>query len=292
MSNLSSMFAGLEEYFPPLLRTVIAIVVTFIVLLFVLNLVKRGLLAKANTKKQKSNVLLFVRIVKYLFVLIALIIIAFSYSGSWAELGLVAGLLTAAAGLALSKPISGVVAWVVIVTKRPFEIGDRIKIGEVKGDVRDVTLTHIFIDEVGGTTSGEEISGRLIAIPNSTLFDTSIINYTANNDFILDEVKTTITYESDLKKAENLIREAVNIVMESVWEKLPSGFAKEPKIRLAFEDSGVDVIVRYYTLAQDRNRLSTDIVKEIFDRIRGCSDVEIAYPHTEIILKSKDLPNF
>ena len=236
--------------------------------------------------------MLFVRIVKYLFILIALIIIAFSYSGSWTELGLVAGLLTAAAGLALSKPISGVVAWIVMVTKRSFEIGDRIKIGEVKGDVRDVTLTHVFIDEVGGTTSGEERSGRLIVIPNSTLFDTSIINYTANNDFILDEVKTIITYESDLKKAEGLVGEAVNMVMEPVWERLPAGFAKEPRIRLAFEDSGVDVIVRYYTLAQDRNSLSTNIVKEIFERIRDSNDVEIAYPHTEVILKSKDLPNF
>ncbi|HID26170.1 MAG TPA: hypothetical protein EYP23_06915 [Thermoplasmata archaeon] len=64
---------------------------------------KRCLLSKAETKKQKSNVLLFVRIVKYLFVLIALIIVVFSYFGSRAELGLVAGFHTAAAGLALSK---------------------------------------------------------------------------------------------------------------------------------------------------------------------------------------------
>ena len=253
---------------------------------------KRCLLSKAETKKQKSNVLLFVRIVKYLFVLIALIIVVFSYFGSWAELGLVAGFLTAAAGLALSKPISGVVAWIVIVTKRPFEIGDRVKIDDVKGDVKDITLTHVFLDEIGRTTSGEEKSGRLVAIPNSTLFDSSIINYTAHDDFILDEVTTTVTYESDLEEAEKLIKESVKKVMASVWKKLPESLPREPNIRLVFRDSGVDVIARYYTVATERNRLSTDVTREIFKGIRSSEYVEITYPHTSVILRNKDLPNF
>jgi len=89
---------------------------------------------------------------------------------------LVASLLTATAGLILSEPILWVVAWIAMVTKRLFEIGDRVKAGEAKGDIRDITLTHVFLDEVGGTTSGEERSGRLIAIPNSILFDSIIIN--------------------------------------------------------------------------------------------------------------------
>ncbi|RLF26754.1 MAG: hypothetical protein DRN01_04035 [Thermoplasmata archaeon] len=285
-------FTGLEDYILPVLRAVVAVAITFVVLSIILNLLKRGLLAKAKTKKYKSNVLLFVKIVKYVFVLIALIVVVFSYSGSWMELGLVAGLLTAAVGLALSKPISGVVAWIVMVTKRPFEIGDRVKIGGVKGDVKDITLTHVFLDEIGGTTSGEEESGRVVAIPNSTLFDSNIINYTAYNDFILDEVTATVTYESDLDEAEKLIKESVKKVMMGVWKKLPESLSREPNIRLVFRDSGVDVIVRYYTVATERNRLSTDVTREIFKRIRSSRDVEIAYPHTSVILRNKDVPNF
>ncbi len=182
-----------------LLRLFIAVLVTFLVLSLILSLLKKKLLIKAKTKKQKSNILLFINMVKYVFILIFLIVLAFSYSGSWAELGLVAGLLTAAAGLALSKPLSGIVAWLVMVTKRPFEIGDRIMIGDVKGDVKDITLTHILLDEVGGTIDGEERSGRTVIVPNSTLFEEKIINYTAHDDFILDEINTLVTYESNLR---------------------------------------------------------------------------------------------
>ncbi|HEC86843.1 MAG TPA: mechanosensitive ion channel family protein [Thermoplasmatales archaeon] len=269
-----------------LLRLFIVVLVTFLVLSLILSLLKKKLLIKAKTKKQKSNILLFINMVKYVFILIFLIVLAFSYSGSWAELGLVAGLLTAAAGLALSKPLSGIVAWLVMVTKRPFEIGDRIMIGDVKGDVRDITLTHISLDEVGGTIDGEERSGRTVIVPNSTLFEEKIINYTAHDDFILDEINTLVTYESNLRVAESIIKDAVAEVMEPVWKKLPKDLVKEPKIRLSFEESGVNIGVRYYTPAINRNKLSTEIIREIFDKITESKSVEIAYPHTEIVLKN------
>lgn len=269
-----------------LLRLFIAVLVTFLVLSLILSLLKKKLLIKAKTKKQKSNILLFINMVKYVFILIFLIVLAFSYSGSWAELGLVAGLLTAAAGLALSKPLSGIVAWLVMVTKRPFEIGDRIMIGDVKGDVKDITLTHILLDEVGGTIDGEERSGRTVIVPNSTLFEEKIINYTAHDDFILDEINTLVTYESNLREAESIIKDAVAEVMEPVWKKLPKDLVKEPKIRLSFEESGVNIGVRYYTPAINRNKLSTEIIREIFDKITESKSVEIAYPHTEIVLKN------
>ena len=269
-----------------LLRLFIAVLVTFLVLSLILSLLKKKLLIKAKTKKQKSNILLFINMVKYVFILIFLIVLAFSYSGSWAELGLVAGLLTAAAGLALSKPLSGIVAWLVMVTKRPFEIGDRIMIGDVKGDVKDITLTHILLDEVGGTIDGEERSGRTVIVPNSTLFEEKIINYTAHDDFILDEINTLVTYESNLREAESIIKDAVVGVMGPVWKKLPKDLVKEPKIRLSFEESGVNIGVRYYTPAINRNKLSTEIIREIFDKITESKSVEIAYPHTEIVLKN------
>jgi len=54
------------------------------------------------------------------------------------------------------------------------------------------------------------------------------------------------------------------------------------------KDSGVDVTVRYNTLADRRNEISTDITREILQRIDKSKDVEIAYPHTEVIFRGKD----
>ncbi|MCD6236396.1 MAG: hypothetical protein J7K13_00380, partial [Thermoplasmata archaeon] len=67
---------------------------------------------------------------------------------------------------------------------------------------------------------------------------------------------------------------------------LPKDLVKEPKIRLSFEESGVNIGVRYYTPAINRNKLSTEIIREIFDKITESKSVEIAYPHTEIVLKN------
>jgi small-conductance mechanosensitive channel len=67
-------------------------------------------------------------------------------------------------------------------------------------------MTHIFLNEVGGTILGDEKSGRTVMIPTSIIFEEKVTNYTEKNDYILDEVNTTITYESDLDKAEIIIK--------------------------------------------------------------------------------------
>jgi small-conductance mechanosensitive channel len=187
----------------------------------------------------------------------------------------------------LQKPISGVVAWLILTIKRPIHIGDRVIISNIKGDITDITLTHIFLDEVGGTILGEEKSGRTVMLPTSIIFEEEIINYTHQDDYILDEVTTAITYESDLKKAEDLIIKSVKKVMKPLWEKFPKRITRDVHNRLIFKDSGIDVTVRYFTIATSRNQISTDIRREIFNQIRNTKEVEIAYPHTEVLFREK-----
>lgn len=78
---------------------------------------------KAKRKKQVSDIEIFSKIFKYTLLLILIIFAIFSYAGSWSSLGLIVGLLSAALGWALQKPISGVAAWILIVANRPFELG-------------------------------------------------------------------------------------------------------------------------------------------------------------------------
>ena len=128
------------------------------------------------------------------------------------------------------------------------------------------------LEEIGGTIEGEEKSGRILTVPNSFIFEREIVNYTAQHDFIIDEVKTAITYESNLKKAERIIINAVDKILDIFWDssprKVPKKISKEPHIRLRFKDSGIDVIARYYVLAKKRNEISTGITREIFNKIK------------------------
>ncbi|PIO03184.1 hypothetical protein COT48_05815 [Candidatus Woesearchaeota archaeon CG08_land_8_20_14_0_20_47_9] len=267
----------------PLVRTIIGITTVYLIFKLFIDLAKKSLLKKARTKKQISNVELFSRVLKY-FVFAILAIFAFSsYTGSWASLGIGIGLMSAALGWALQKPITGIAAWMMIVAKRPFDIGDRVIIGSVRGDVADITLTHIYLKEIGGIVPGEENSGRLIMVPNSILFEQNIINYTSDDDYILDQVSVTITYESNINHAMEIAIAAARNQTGEIIKKVK----KDPYVRTYFKDSGIEVIVRYISLVKSMQEISSKVTRDIFGRILKANDVEIAYPHTEVLLRRK-----
>lgn len=271
------------EKFIPLIRTIITLVAVFLLFNLIITILKRKLLKKAKTKKQISNVEIFSNVSKYVLILILALAGIFSYSGSWTGFSLSIGLFSAALGWALQKPITGIAAWIMIITKRPFDIGDRIIVGNVRGDVIDITLTHIYISEIGGLVAGEEISGRTILIPNSILFEQNIINYTSKNEYVLDQVSVTITYESNLDKAIKIILDSANEQTKEFIEKTK----KQPYVRTYFEPSGVGVHVRYFAPAKNLQQVSSDITKKIYERIKKEKSVEIAYPHTEVLVRKK-----
>jgi small-conductance mechanosensitive channel len=285
---VASILESLEP-FTGLINLAVVMLVSFIVFIIILQLIKRHLLSKVRRKKQVSNIIAFLDLLKFLFI-IFLIIIAFSaYHGDWGEIGFIAGLLTIAIGWALQKPISGVVAWLIIISRGSFKIGDRVIISNVKGEISNISMTHIYLDEVGGTILGEEESGRTVMIPTSIIFEQEVINYTQKDNYILDEVTTAITYNSKLDVAEKIIISAVKKTMTPLWEKFPKRIEKKPHIRLKMKDSGVDVTVRYNTIADRRNEISTNITRQILQNIEKSKDVEIAYPHTEVIFREKEL---
>ena len=284
--QLSEILEALEPYFD-LIQLAIFVIISIVIFSVVLQIIKRHLIKKVQGKKQVSNVIVFLDLLKFIFAIFLIISVVIAYHGNLGEIGFIVGLLTVALGWALQKPIAGVVAWLMIITRRPFNIGDRVLLSGIKGDISNITLTHIFLDEVGGTIEGEEKSGRTVMIPTSIIFDQQIVNYTEEDEYILDEVTTSITYESNLEKAEDLIKNSVNKIMKTYWENFPKNVLQEPRIRLKFKDSGIDVTVRYCTLANERNKISTDITREIFKNIKKTEEVEIAYPHTEVLLHKK-----
>jgi small-conductance mechanosensitive channel len=288
MGSLSDWFDSIFNGIAlEILWTLLTIIIASLIFYLIFKILRKLLLKVAKTKKQLSHVTLFLNIIKYFFIFILILILISSYFGSWLEFGLTAGLITAAIGWALQKPITGMAAWVMLAVKRPFGIGDRVIISDIKGDILDITLSHIYLHEVGGTIMGEEQSGRLVLIPNSILFEKEIINYSKRHDYILDEVISTITFESNLSKAEKLVKDATRKVLKPLYGKFPKKIPREPWIRLKFKKSGIDITVRYVTVARMREAIATDVTREIFTRIRKAKDVNIAYPHMEVLLSKK-----
>lgn len=278
---MNEVFAINWESVLKILRSILFFVLLYLIINWTTKICEKRVLRHAKDKKEKSNIQIFFQVLRYLLVGLALIFAILSYTGSIAGIGITAGLLSAALGWALQRPITGVAGWLMVVIKRPFEIGDRVIIGNVKGDVIDITLTHIHIREIGGTIPSEETSGRIILIPNAKLFEVDIINYTQQDEYILDQIKFTVTFESNLKKVQKIALDCACSFSE----------IKNPYVRSWFQPSGMDVVLRYYTLASKREEVSSKVSQKILEKIKKEKEIELAYPHQEIILSKKKEEN-
>ena len=258
--------------------TILALVVTYWVSRKAL---KRYMMHRAHNEVNVAN---FLAVYRYVFIFITVVFGVISLSGSLKALGISAGFLGMMLGWSLQAPVTGIAAWLMIILKRPFKLGDRVIIAGIIGDVTDITLTHIILNQVGGTIGGEEKSGRGVLIPNATMFGQVIYNYTLDSKHILDEVPVRITYDSDWDTVERILLDAARQVTEDVIQET----GQEPFIRSEFLDAGVLVRLRYQCVASERQRISSDMVRIIFHEFARSDKVRFCYPHMELIYQWKE----
>lgn len=282
--NIINVGTYIVENIPNLFSFVVSIVTIFIIYKFLIKTLDKVLMSKAKTRRDKNNAHMILLFWKYIFLGFGILAVIFVSTGSLAAFGVSAGLLTAALGWALQRPITGVAGWMMVMIKKPFKIGDRILIEKVRGDVTDISLTHIYVKELGGIIGGEETSGRTILIPNSKLFEKNIINYTLNNKYIRDQVKIQVTYESNLKKAMKLATKAAHTVLGEEMVKE----TEEPYALTYFADSGINLYVRYNAPNDQLQRIGSQITQKIYSSYARHDDVEFAYPHR--VLAYKETP--
>lgn len=286
--NLFQLLNNMESGLKDILQTknyiisILTLGVLFLIYKFSTREMKNYLLKKTDRWEDVRSFLFLWRYVWWGLIVVFFLI---SFSGSISSLGISAAFLGMLLGWSLQAPVTGIVAWLMIILKRPFKIGDRVIISGITGDVMDITLTHILLNQVGGTIGGEERSGRGVLIPNAILFQQVIHNYTYESEYILDEVSVLITHESNLEEAERILLKAAR----DATAKIISETGKEPFTRIEFTDHGIKVILRYYTLAKERQKISTEITKIIFYEFKNSKNIEFCYPHTEILYMPKSL---
>jgi small-conductance mechanosensitive channel len=111
------------------------------------------------------------------------------------------GLLSAGLAIALHDPIANVAAWIYIVVRRPFGIGSRIQIAQLRGDVVDIRPFRFLLLEVGNWVGDEQSSGRVIHVPNAVVFKNAVANYDDTLGYIWNELEVVVTAESNWRAA-------------------------------------------------------------------------------------------
>ncbi|MDA0746707.1 MAG: mechanosensitive ion channel family protein [bacterium] len=287
LSVIKNPQVWVATHLPDTIAGLLSAVITLIVIIIFYR-ITRGLILRALHRQQRtdSQIKQFTTLWKYIFMLTGIVFVVVSMSASLAAMGLTVAFVSMILGWSLQRPVTGVAAWLMVMIKKPFVIGDRIIIQGVRGDVLDISPTHILLGEVGGTIGGEESSNRGILIPNAVLFDQMVTNYAVSQEskYILDEVPVRVSYDSDYKLAERtLIGCAKEITGDIIAEA-----GKEPFVRSEFFDSGIFMRLRYQTIAVDRQSISSDIVGKIVEAFAHSDKLGFAYPHSAVEFKSVD----
>ena len=135
-----------------------------------------------------------------------------------ARLASVVGLIGAGIAFALQRVITAVAGYFVILRGKTFNVGDRILMGGVRGDVVGLTFMQTRIMEMGQSPREEtdsrswvhsrQFTGRIVTVTNDKVFDEPVYNYTHEFAYIWDEISIPVHLHQDFEKAERIILDA------------------------------------------------------------------------------------
>lgn len=262
------------------------VVIGVVIVYFQLTAQLRRFTQGDEYKVEDVNRLFFIW--RYVFMFTIAGIIVFLFSDTFEVLGVSLGLIITFMGWGIRGPVLNLVAWLLIILKRPYRVGDRVSLNGIVGDVEHISITHTLMEQVGGSVDGEDKSGRSVMIPNQYLFRWPVINYTRDEKYLLDEVLIELTYNSDITRAECIMCEQATQITAGAVEEI----GELPYVRFEFIPSGVVAKLRYRVRAVDRQRVSTQIIEGIFTRFGSESGIHFAYMKMESLLipKGEQLP--
>jgi len=181
-----------------LLRRLLTGAIVIVLVLALAKSIRVYMISQIENKPARYNL---ERVLNLILVLAIEIIGLSVLSATWYTALVSLGILSLILGFALQTPITSLIGWVYLLIRQPYRVGDRIKIGEAKGDVIDVSYLDTTLWEVGGPyLSTEHPSGRIIKFPNSLVLNETVYNYSwPLFPYIWNEIKFQVAYDSDLE---------------------------------------------------------------------------------------------
>jgi small-conductance mechanosensitive channel len=190
------------------------------------------------------------------------------------------GLVTAGLAFALQKVITALAGYFVILRGKTFDVGDRIVMGGVRGDVVALDFTQTTIMEMGQPPSvqgadpamwvqSREYTGRLVSVSNAKIFDEPVYNYTRDFPYIWEELTVPVKYGADHRRAERILLDAAKRCTVSTAE-MSADALQEMQRRYVMKPADMQPRV-YYRLTDNWLELTVRfIVKD--HEIRGLKD--------------------
>ena len=174
--------------------------------------------------------------------------------------------------LGSSSAISNIVAGLVITYMRPFQVGDRVKIGDVIGDVVEKTML---------VTRVRTIKNEDITVPNSTILSSSTVNYSSQTknegQGLIVHYTVTIGYDVPWQKVYALLIESAMMTVHIL---------KEPKpfvLQTSLDDFYISYQINAYTQEANKQAIIYSNLLENIQDVFGKAGIEIMSPSYHVV---------
>lgn len=291
-----SLPPALEHWRDLYLHTAVQKLLVFVAVALVLYLLARVVRAQIGRQIEDVNRRHVLR--KWVGYGYAALLFAFAialFADSVAGLGTVLALLLAGIAVALQDILRSVVGWLYLSSRAGVAIGSRVEVGGVTGDVIDIGVLKTTLLEVGGAlVFGRQSTGRLVTVPNYRMLADLVRVSGSENPFVWQEMRITVTYESDWRRAERILLDAAEELHAEIAPELHEGFQRlerryafkygtlTPTVYVSVADSGVDLFLRFLVHVRRRRGSIDRIARRILTGFAAEPQVELAYPTQRI----------
>lgn len=282
--NLRTKKHLIQEY--PYLKTltdigekVIFIILVIVILLVVIKLFITALdwyaeKIKADENKDLGGSLfpLIKKILRLILSVAAFVVILAKLNIDISAFLVSLGVGSLAIALAAQETISNMISGFIIMTDRPFRIGDRVKIGtDILGDVVGIGIR---------STKIIDFDKNIIIIPNNEIVKSKIINITYPDPLTRVLVDITVKYGIDFDRVKVLLLEIADSD-----ERISKDVQPEVYIT-RFADSGLDLRMAVYT-PDYKNAFNVQItLREVIYKRFTLEGIEIPYPRRDIYISN------
>lgn len=252
-------------------------------------LVARIIVRSTASKRRTHNTL---NILRLGLSAAAAVAIAALMTEQWVGLLFSLGVVGFAITFALQQPLFSLIGWLYIVVKRPYVVGDRVKIEDAKGDVIDIDFLVTTLWEINGDlVSSNQPSGRLVTLPNSTVLSTQVFNYSWEEfPYVWNEITFQVAYETDLEFARRELAAAADEYLGDEMEANVERYREllsetpvelevgaRPSVNVVQQESWVELRLRYLVHPKKGQRVKNELYERGLDRFNEHPD-RVAFP--------------
>lgn len=293
--QISQYVQNSPQFMTKVAITILAILLLWLLRLIVIRVINRNIKESRQRYKWRKNI-------SYLTGFLGLLVLGVVWFEGLQSIGTFLGLLSAGLAIALRDPVTDFAGWIFITLRSPFDVGDRIQIEEMQGDVIDIRIFKFTILEIGNWIHADQSTGRVVHIPNHKVFSEALANYTSDFEFVWNELEILLTFESDWRKCKKQLQSLAEKHMEDFIEHAQKQVRRANKSYLVHyeyltpivytnvKESGINLTVRHLCDPRRRRSVSEALWEDILDMVQQDDDLNFAYPTMRILADHNSPP--